>query len=456
MRSSITLFLLFLIAPVLRAETPVRLTPLDPTADRLVAEALEKTPEIAASRANIEAALRRVTPAGTLPDPTFSFTYQNDGRALSLGDAEGSFIGIMASQPLPWPGKLSLARAAAASQAQELSFGASGRTERAIEARVRSAWYDFVLAHALEHLLDHHFETAKQIEETVRQRYAAGLSIQQDVLRAQIAVARLEEERISQNATITSSIAAIDRLTGRRQDAPIDPHADLPEPASIPDAAQVIPVVMARSPELNAARQSIDSGNLGVQLARKSFLPDFTVSGGSMYRPGFEMGPMWQVGVSVSLPTWIDRRQKNQLEEANARLQAKKADADVVAQQLELRTRERLAQLAATQSIIALYRDRIVPLDELSLESALSGYTAGKAPFLTVLDALDTLYTDRTTLVQKTAVAAKWRVAIDEASLDPTVMNGIAMPSGPGTSSTPTTAETTAGPPATSGMSSMR
>ena len=456
MRSSITALFLILFAAAASAQAPLRLTPADPAADRLVAEAMANTPEIASSRAGIEAALRRVTPAGTLPDPTISFSYQNDGRNLSLGDMEGSFIGIMASQPLPWPGKLSLARAAAESQAQELSFGASGRTERAIEARVRSAWYDLALAHALEHLIDHHFETARQIEETVRQRYAAGLSFQQDVLRAQVAVARLEEARISQSATIASSVAAIDRLTGRRQDSPVDPHAELPEPSAIPPAAAVIPAVLARSPELNASRQAIETGGIAVNLARKNFLPDFSVSAGSMYRNGFEMGPMWQVGVSVSVPMWIDRRQQNQLEEASARLQARKADADTVAQQLELRTRERLAQLNAAQSIVALYRGKIVPLDELALESALASYTSGKAPFLTVLDALDTLYTDRTTLVQRTAEAAKWRVAIDEASLDPTVMNGVVMPSGPGITATSTTAEAPGAAPSTSGMGAMR
>ena len=40
-----------------------------------------------------------------------------------------------------------------------------------------------------------------------------------------------------------------------------------------------------------------------------------------MYRAGFEMGPMWQVGVGISLPVWIERRQKNQLAEAQRLVQ---------------------------------------------------------------------------------------------------------------------------------------
>ena len=95
-------FLLVGAAPLL---AQVRLTPADPVADRLVAEALLKTPEIRSATASVEAAQRRIVPARTLPDPSASFTYQNDGRGLTLGSAEGTFVGLMLSQPLPWPGK---------------------------------------------------------------------------------------------------------------------------------------------------------------------------------------------------------------------------------------------------------------------------------------------------------------------------------------------------------------
>jgi outer membrane protein TolC len=151
-----------------------------------------------------------------------------------------------------------------------------------------------------------------------------------------------------------------------------------------------------------------------------------------MYRGSFEMGPMWQVGVGVSIPAWLDRRQRNQLAEAEARLNARNAEADLVPQQLELRTRERLAQLGASDQIVELYRDKVLPLDELSLESAMVSYTVGKVPFVTVLEAVNALYGDRTAYQTRLAEGAKWRVAIDEASLDPVVTGTQrALPSSP-------------------------
>jgi outer membrane protein TolC len=244
----------------------------------------------------------------------------------------------------------------------------------------------------------------------VRDRYAAGLAVQQDVLRAEVEVARLDEELASQRAAIAAKSAELHRLIGR----PIDAGAPLPERAEVPPAAEVIASVLARSPELAAAAQSIETGRIAITLAKKNFLPDFVVSAGSMYRGSFDMGPMWQAGIGVTIPAWIDRRQRNQLAEAVADAEGREAEREVVARELELRTRERLAQLDAADDVAALYRDKILPLDDLALESALASYRTGKLPFVSVLDALNALYSDRALYLGRLAESAKWRVAIDE------------------------------------------
>jgi outer membrane protein, heavy metal efflux system len=408
----------------------VLLAPADAAVERLVAEALQKTPELDAARAAVEAARRRIEPARTLPDPSVSLTYQNDGRAISLGRAEGSFVGLMLSQPLPWPGKLALAGKARQSEAREIEASALGRTGLTIEARVRSAWYDLVLARALDRLIEERRETATQIEATTRDRYSAGLAVQQDVLRAQVELARIDELKAAQRAVIVSRLAELNRLLGRLQDAALDTPADLPPVAPIPSTTDIVASALARSPEAAGARQSIETGRLGVELAKKNFLPDFVVSGGSMYRGNFPMGPMWQVGVGVSLPIWINRRQQNQLAEAQARVVEQTAQTDVIGRELELRTRERVAQLETANDVAALYHEKVVPLDQLSYESALVSYQAGKVPFITVFDAVNTLYSDRASQLGRRAEAAKWRVAIDEAALQPTAMGGTPSPGG--------------------------
>lgn len=426
----------------------------DPQLDALVAEALANAPEMASADAAIEAARRRIQPARTLADPILSTTYQNDGTSLSLGEAEGSYLGLMASQSIPWPGKLRLAGDIAASQARELERGTLSRTALMLEARVRNAWYDVVLARSIDSIIDDRRAAATQIEESVRERYAAGLAVQQDVLRAQVELARLEELKAAQAATITSRLAELNRLVGAAQDRAVATPDRLSAETVVPSLLDLIAAAAARSPEAAATQQAIETGKLTVDLAKKNFLPDFTVNAGSMYRGSFEMGPMWQVGVGINVPLWIERRQKNQLAEAQAVVRRRTADNDIALRELELRTRERVAQLDAALRIATLYGEKVLPLDEVSLESALASYQAGKVPFITVLDALNTLYNDRALHQSRLAESAKWRVAIDEASLQPTaISSGPSM--GGSSSGMPSGSATTAAPSSGSSNSSM-
>jgi cobalt-zinc-cadmium efflux system outer membrane protein len=431
---AITVSLLFAAGSAMAQDkSSVRATLPDPALDTLVSIAIENTPELAAARAAVEAARRRVEPARTLDDPSLSTNYQNDGRAISLGKAEGSFIGLMLSQPIPWPGKRTLAGKTAESEAREVESGTLGRAGLMIEARVRNAWYDLILARAIDRLVEERRDTAHQIEATTRDRYAAGLGVQQDILRAQVELARIDELKATQRALIASRLAELDRLLGLPQDSARDTPADLPRIARLAPTATWVASTLSRSPEAAAGRQGIETGRLRVQTAKKNFFPDFVVSGGSMYRGNWEMGPMWQVGLGVSLPVWANKRQQNQLAEAQARVAEQTAQTDVVGLELELRTRERMAQLETANEVAALYREKIVPLDQLSYESALASYSAGKVPFITVFEAINALYGDRATYLGRLAEAAKWRVAIDEASLQPTSMSGAPSMSSGGT-----------------------
>lgn len=435
---------------------PVRATLPDPALDALVATAIEHAPELTGARASLEAARARIVPAKTPADPSLSVTYQNDGRSLSLGRAEGSFIGLMVSQPLLWPGKLALAAQSAASEAREIESGTLSRAGLTIEARVRNAWYDLILARALDRLVEERRNTASQIEATTRNRYAAGLAVQQDVLRAQVELARIDELKLAQRAVIASRLAELNALLGFPQDRALDTPAQLPGTSGVGPATNWIAAALTRSPEVAAARQAIESGRLRVQIAKKNFLPDFVVSGGSMYRGNFDMGPMWQVGAGISLPVWTEKRQKNQLAEAEARVAAQSAETDVIGRELELRTRERIAELEAANDVATLYGEKIVPLDELSYESALTSYQAGKVPFVAVFEAVNVLYSDRASYLGRLAEAAKWRVAIDEAALQPTAMGG-APASGAGPSSSGMSGQPSASPGSASNAStSMR
>lgn len=431
---------------VLRAEA-ARATFPDEQLEALVSEALLKNPDVVAALATSEAAGFRVAPARTLPDPFLSFNYQNDGTAISLGEQDMTFLGGMFSQILPWPGKLRLAGEEARQRAEEVRAGTVGRTRLAVEARVRRAYYEYLLAQALLDLIEDRSRSWREISAIVRERYAVGFGVQQDVLRSQVEILRLDEARADQAAQVANRRTELNRMVGRPQRSAIETAQRLDFRPEVPDLESLLQTARDKSPELGALERSIEAGRIRVSLARKDFLPDFTASAGPMYRGGLD--PMWQVGLGVTLPIYAGTRQRPRLAAAGAELRSDEARVSSVGLELEFRTRERYETLNAALKVAKLYREGVLPVDQLSLESAVASYRTGKVPFVTVLEALNTLYADRAIYLARLAESERWRVSIDEADLQPAGgMSAGAAPSGPSPGTGVTNAGSAMGSPA--------
>src|SRR5258708_35949051 len=76
----------------------------------LLSELLQNNPEIQAARSHFEAATKRPSQAGTLPEPTASYTNFGVGHPFSrLNGSNFAYQGLGVSQEFPFPGNLSLA-----------------------------------------------------------------------------------------------------------------------------------------------------------------------------------------------------------------------------------------------------------------------------------------------------------------------------------------------------------
>ncbi len=393
---------------------PDRATLPEPELEQLVAEAIRTHPDLTSAAATVEAARQRVAPAGALPDPSLSFNYQNDGTRITLGERDMTFLGAMISQPLPWPGKLRLAGQEAALRADEAGAGVE-RARLAVEARVRRSWYELLLARALRELTEDRGRSWREIADIVRDRYAAGLGIQQDVLRAQTEVLRVDEARVDQSAQTSNRRSELNRVLGRPQDRSIESDRRLEFRAETPDFPLLLRRVLESSPELSGNKRAVDAARLHVALARKDLRPDFVASGGPMYRG--RLDPMWQVGLGITLPIYAGSRQKPRLKAAEADVRSEEARLSSGALELEFLTRERFENLNAALQVARLYKEGVLPVDQLSMESAIASYRTGKVPFVTVLEALNTLYADRMIYLTRLSDSEKWRVALDEEDL---------------------------------------
>ncbi len=412
------------------AGSPLAAQPQEPVEDPrlavLVEEALANSPDLLAMREAVAAARSRPRQVRSLPDPMLSFAFTNDGWSPSLGDRDMTTLAVMGSQLLPWPGKRRL-RGEIAGVEADLLAQQLDRLKLGLVAAVKRAYWGLVLARDLQELIHEQEEIWKQIEGVARARYTVGQGAQQDVLRVQVEQTRIAQLRAEQEAEADVRRAELNRLLARG-DLPLEATDHLAHRPEGLSPEERLAQAEAVSPELRAGALAIDRDRLAVGLAEKDFRPDLTVQAGYMNRG--RLDPMWQAGVGINLPIYR-RRLASGLAEAQARSRESARRLESIRLQLRFRTRERLTQLRTAEALARIYTDGIIPQGQMSVEAAIANYEAGKVPFISVLEALSTLYGDRATLLRFLASHERIRASLDEASLDGTSE----MPTGGGTAS---------------------
>jgi outer membrane protein TolC len=381
----------------------------------LIEEALSQSPMLGATGEAVLRAEERPSQAGALEDPMFSFSYQNDGWAPSLGQEIMTLLRFGLAQDLPYPGKRELRRNLALKGVESM-VQARERARLDLVASVERSYFGLVEARALLALLDEEEALWRQTEAVARSRYSVGQGVQQDVLRVQIELTRLEERRAMLDADVSIRSAELNALVGRPAGEPVESARELVlEPLSSA-ALEVLEAAREKSPELAAARIAIEEARLEVALAEKERKPDFRLGGAYMNRGG--LPPMWEAAVDVSLPVRGEKRDAA-VAEAKALDREAALRLESVELALRFRTEERQARLKSQERIAALYLDGVIPQNQLSVEAALASYRVGNVPFVTVLEALSRLYLDRALHVRTLALHAVLRSELESASLEP-------------------------------------
>lgn len=388
----------------------------DPLLESLVQEALGRNPDLAKARTLVEAEKERIPQAKALPDPSLTLGLQNDGfKGLQIGKMESSYYQVMVTQPLPWPGKRGL-RGEIASLGVEASRATADRARLTLVADVKRAYAALLLVRGQLELLDQQGFFWQKASDITRVRYEVGQGAQADLLRAQLEQNRIRQARLSLQAEERTQLATLNRLRGLAPETPIPTPGRLAEtvPSSLPAAAWM-ERAEKESPELQAARIGIRQAERSLELARRDRRPDFAVSAGLMPRGSFD--PMWQVGVSVSLPIWSRQKQHRAVAEQEQRRLASGSEAESVKNLLAQRIQERAAQAEAAQETLKVYREGLLVQSESAFQANLAQYEAGRTPFLSVLESLNGWIADRGGYLQALAQARAIQIAQEEFNL---------------------------------------
>jgi outer membrane protein TolC len=144
----------------------------------------------------------------------------------------------------------------------------------------------------------------------------------------------------------------------------------------------------ATAPELERRQKMIARNELSVNLARKDFHGDYTVSAG--YFNQGSMSPMYQVRVEIPLRLHKEQKERPALNEQVDLLNGARRNFEAAEQTLQFRVREQWVTAETAWRLMKLYSDTILPQGQLTVDSSLLAYQTGSTDFVTVLNNLAT------------------------------------------------------------------
>ncbi|MBM3747063.1 MAG: TolC family protein [Acidobacteria bacterium] len=357
----------------------------------LIAEALRRSPEVLAAQKGYEAARQRPAQESSLPDPMLSLGYTSSGSPrpfAGLGDVPMANAGVMLSQEFPFPGKRKLRGDIAAREAEAV-FQQYEAVQLSVVSRVKQAFHRLGYAWSAAEVLERNRDLLRKFLRTTEARYAVGKAQQQDVFKAQTQLsiletrlAKLTQERRSREAEINSLLARpVESVLGRPVEAaPASPHVTLED---------LFAQARQNAPVLRREEKMVQRAELAVNLARKDYYPDYTLSAG-IYHMG-AMPSTYMARVDFKLPGWFWRKQRAGVAEDVSSLGEARRKLEAAGQTLAFRIKDDYLMAETSYRLMEMYSSTVIPQTSLALQSSLAAYETGGVDFLTVLANFSTM-----------------------------------------------------------------
>lgn len=377
----------FLLTPlVLSAERPP--TPLG----ALLAEAQNNNPEIQAAERGWKAATHVAQQVTSLPDPQFTVQQLSVGSPkpfAGFSNSDFAYIGIGASQALPYPGKLRL-KGVVAERAADVRQAEAGELRLSIAQRVKTTYFHLAYLQQTLAVLKRTGNTLQQLTDTELGRYRTGSGSQAEVLKAQLEHTKLVREITMHRAEMGQVEADLKLLLNRPQDStdivaeqmtPTNLHRDIPE---------LLALVERHNPAVLSERADVETRHAAVQSARRDKKPDFGI--GYMFEEtGSRYRDYYMLTFNVNLP----RRRRVDAEIAEAAEMAAKSERSLAAGIQRERSEVQKQYVAARSGaeLLTEYRDGLIPQAEAVFRANLSAYQSNASELNQVLAALNDVLT---------------------------------------------------------------
>ncbi|GEA11042.1 TolC family protein [Alteromonas sp. KUL49] len=351
--------------------------------------------------------------ASALPDPTLSIGILNlptDGFAFDQEPMTQLKVG--ATQMFPRGDTLTL-------QEAQLQQAANIQPVKRVDRRQKVAlqttllWLDAYQNQASYSLVKDAEPLFDKLGDIVSAGYASsvGKANQQDIIRAELELVRLQDRLISLSTRQRSALSKLMQfLRSPDQGATYSGLTfDFEAVGELPSEQQLFPQekrallalensnehrlysTLANHPLVVAIDQQISAERIGIDIAEQNFKPQFGVNASYALRDdtpaGNSRADFFSVGMSVSLPLFSTARQDAQVSSSIQLVEATKTEKRLVLRELMAGLKSSIDQYQGASKRLAIYQSQILPQMAQQADAALNAYTNDLGDFAEVVRA---------------------------------------------------------------------
>ena len=351
---------------------------------QLLAEASANNSQISAATHSWQAAKDVPRQVTTLPDPTL--TYQNLGVGspkpfAGYTTSNFAYIGIGASQELPYPGKLRL-RGEVAKRDADVKETQLYVARTTVADAVKADYIQLAYMQKTLGILLENQRVMDQLIQDATAHYQVGQGLQEDVLQAQVERTKIVREITLHHQQVGQIEANLKGLLHRDQDSPDIVTEDLVESPLLPTSTELLQTVRGHNPQVQVDASSMSKQDAALASARREGKPDFDLA--YMYqKTDPKYSDYYMFTLNVRLPR--RRRVRAEVAETAEMLAQSKSTLDADLQQQLAEVKQQYVTASSDSELLKEYREGLIPQSDAAYRSTLNAYAANRDQFTHVL-----------------------------------------------------------------------
>jgi outer membrane protein TolC len=341
---------------------------------------LAQNPSIKEALAKWDATRQRVTQAAAWDDLRVS-GMSRVSRFVTVPRNAFTDQSISVEQAIPISGKNRVRARVAAAEAVA-AFEEVRRQQIGAVTKARVAYFRLMNAYAQRDLNEKNIVSLQQIAEIGRSKYEVGTQTAAEVLMAETEASKLLEAQRDIENTIATNQSALNVMMDRDAFAPLATPEPVVLNSNIEMGAALRAATLRRRPEMVTARAALDAQASLVQLARRAWVPDPSLTVQSQrYNDAAQVVSEVGAGISFNVPWGNARKYSAGVSEARA----KRAAAQHALEQTESESigllRDALQKVETAHHHVELFNDRLLPQARQTFEASQFEYESGQSTF---------------------------------------------------------------------------